>query len=367
MTPRLSHMDYTIGWVSALPIEFAAAQEMLDEQHESLLQSDDDANIYTLGRIGEHNMVLACLPAGQIGTNSTAAVAMQMKSTFRAIRFGLMVGIGGGVPGENADIRLGDIVVSQPEKGHGGVIQYDFGKSTPKGIDRTGFLNTPPRILLSAVSKLQADCNRGRSNISAHIAKLGQLPKFSHERAGEDILFEGGYNHIKGGTCVQCDDSRKILREERAENIPEVHYGLIASGNQVMRDGTTRDQISLEFKGVLCFEMEAAGLMNSFPCLVVRGICDYADSHKNKKWQPYAAGTAAAYTKALLLVIPRADVLKTRTVDETIAEAKGYKESVMAEPKPAAGLVFENYGSIRGKNILQGQTMSGGPNTLNFS
>ena len=56
--------------------------------------------------------------------------------------------------------------------------------------------------------------------------------------------------------------------------------------------------------GVLCVEMEAAGLMDDFPCLVIRGICDYADSHKNKRWQPYAAATAAAYAKELLSTIP---------------------------------------------------------------
>ncbi|KAF1990925.1 hypothetical protein K402DRAFT_438562 [Aulographum hederae CBS 113979] len=84
----------------------------------------------------------------------------------------------------------------------------------------------------------------------------------------------------------------------------------------VRRLTATRDQISSDFGDVLCFEMEAAGLMNSFPCLVIRGICDYADSHKNKKWQPYAAATAAAYAKELLLVIPAADIAKTQTMDE---------------------------------------------------
>jgi nucleoside phosphorylase len=68
-----------------------------------------------------------------------------------------------------------------------------------------------------------------------------------------------------------------------------IHYSTIASGNQVMRDGVTRDKLSSELGGVLCFKMEAAGLVNSFQCLIIRGICDYADSHKNKKWQPYAA------------------------------------------------------------------------------
>jgi nucleoside phosphorylase len=136
--------DYTVGWVCALPIELAAAQEMLEEEHENPYQDANDTNIYTLGRIGRHNVVIACLPEGQTGTNSAAVVAVQMKSAFISIRFGLMVGIGGGVPSAEEDIRLGDVVVSKPHKTHGGVVQYDFGKATPSGFERTGFLNSPP-------------------------------------------------------------------------------------------------------------------------------------------------------------------------------------------------------------------------------
>jgi nucleoside phosphorylase len=102
-----------------------------------------------------------------------------------------------------------------------------------------------------------------------------------------------------------------------------VHYGTIASGNQVMRSAVVRDRVSTELHGVLCFEMEAAGLMNSFPCLVIRGICDYADSHKNERWQPYAAGTAAAYAKEVLSVIPPTEVAKAHTVDEATQEIVG--------------------------------------------
>jgi nucleoside phosphorylase len=316
MARRLSRDDYTVGWVCALSDELTAAQEMLDEEHQDLPPNGNDSNIYTLGCIGRHNVVLACLPAGQTGTNSAAAVAMQMKTTFPAIRFGLMVGIGGGVPGKEADIRLGDIVVSQPGNGHGGVVQYDFGKSTPSGFKRTGFLNAPPLILLAAITKLRSYQDRGRSSLSPHLSKLSSLPKFGRDQAGSDVLFEAKYNHAGEDSCASCVAARKMQRKERANNTPMIHYGTIASGNQVMRDGEVRDKISSELGGVLCFEMEAAGLMNNFPCLVIRGICDYADSHKNKIWQPYAAGTAAAYTKELLLIIPAADVVKTQTVDE---------------------------------------------------
>ncbi|KAF1985199.1 hypothetical protein K402DRAFT_394897 [Aulographum hederae CBS 113979] len=319
MAPRLNRGDYTVGWVCALPIELSAAQEMLDEVYPSLPPNGNDTNVYTLGCIGEHNVVLAGLPAGKTGTASAASVAMQMKATFSAIRFGLMVGIGGGVPSKEADIRLGDIVVSQPANNYGGVVQYDFGKSIPGGFKPTGLLNAPPQILLSAVTKLRANYDRGQSNTSLHLSKLSRLPKFARDQAGSDVLFEGDYNHTSGDSCMSCDNTRRVRRKERADKMPNVHYGTIASGNQVMRDGATRDKISSHFGGVLCFEMEAGGLMDNFPCMIVRGICDYADSHKNKRWQPYAAGTAAAYTKELLLVVPAIDVASTLTIDEANA------------------------------------------------
>ena len=96
-----------MGWLCALPIKLAAAQEMLDEEHEDLKQDENDDNLYSLGRIGDHNVVIVCLPAGMIGNNPAAAVATQMRSTFRSVHFGLMVGIGGSIPSAEANIRLG--------------------------------------------------------------------------------------------------------------------------------------------------------------------------------------------------------------------------------------------------------------------
>jgi nucleoside phosphorylase len=138
---------------------------MLDEEHENFDHDANDTNIYTLGCIGEHNVVITCLPEGQTGTNSAASVALQMKSAFTSIRFSLMVGIGGGVPSVKTCIRLGDVVVSTPCMMHGVVVQYDFGRATPSGLKRTSFLNTPPVILLNSVAKLRAKDIRGRSRL----------------------------------------------------------------------------------------------------------------------------------------------------------------------------------------------------------
>ena len=320
---ELRREDYTVGWVCALPVEVAAARVMLDERHQNLPRNENDTNLYTFGRIGHHNIVIAGLPAGQTGNNSAAAVAVEMKAAFPSIRFGLMVGIGGGVPSAETDIRLGDVVVSQPHSTHGGVVQYDFGKSTPTGFERTGSSNAPPTILLNAVAKIQADQFEGTSTLSEYLPKLTDLPVFARENAGPDILFDADYYHVGGAACEECSKERTVKRLSRGSKDIVIHYGTIASGNRVMRDAAERDKVSLGFGGVLCFEMEAAGLMNNFPCLVIRGICDYADSHKNKKWQAYAAGTAAAYAKEVLSVIPAIEMTKSRTAEEIIGETSG--------------------------------------------
>ncbi|KAH7061788.1 Pfs, NB-ARC and ankyrin domain protein [Paraphoma chrysanthemicola] len=321
MPRRLRREDYTVGWVCALPVELAAAKAMLDEEHENAIREvgDNDENVYCMGSVAGHNVVIVCLPAGHIGTNPAAAVATQMRTAFKGIRFGLMVGIGGGVPSGEADIRLGDVVVSQPQWNFGGVVQYDFGRTTPNGLERVGSLNSPPQILLSAVSTVQASAILRKSTLSEHLSTFECIPPFQRRRAGPDVLFEAAYNHEHGATCDQCSVESRQSRPERESGAEvTVHYGTIASGNQVMKDAAERDRVSAELGGVLCFEMEAAGLMHSFPCLVIRGISDYADTHKNYKWQSHAAGTAAAYAKELLSVIPAAEVMNTRRAEDAM-------------------------------------------------
>jgi nucleoside phosphorylase len=297
---------------------------MLDEEHPALSQPPQDNNTYTLGRIGEHNVVIACLPAGQTGNNSAATVASQMRYSFMSIRFGLIVGIGGGVPSEEHDIRLGDVVVSSPGKHSGGVIQYDFGRTVADGrFVHNGSLNAPPTFLLTAVSTLKARRNL-RGHHLPHYLSAACAPRlrsnYTYQGAENDMLFKAEYHHISdNASCDQCDKGMLVSRPTRDETVPEIHYGTIASGNQVMRHGKTRERLRRE-SNVLCFEMEAAGLMNNFPCLVIRGICDYADSHKNKRWQEYAAATAAAYAKELLCVMPGDQVTRTETAAEATSD-----------------------------------------------
>jgi hypothetical protein len=156
-------------------------------------------------------------------------------------------------------------------------------------------------MLLTAVSKLQAIHQLERSKIPMFVREIrNRYPGMrealiAHDH--EDLLFEANYHHEKPqSTCSACDLRRLVPRPQRTFKEPVIHYGLIASGNQVIKDSELRGRL-WRVLGACCVEMEAIGLINNYPCLIIRGICDYADSHKNKAWQEYAA-----YAKELLLV-----------------------------------------------------------------
>lgn len=348
-----THDDYTVGWVCALSKEQTAATAMLDERHGDLVKPSNDPNTYTLGSIGKHNIVIACLPQGEIGTSSAATFATWMISTFPSIKFGLMVGIGGGIAPK---VRLGDVVVSAPTNQYPGVVQWDYGKAEKGGqFKQIGSLNNTPALLRTALAKLTTENELSGSKIPEYLDELRQrwprlVPKYTWSEALKDPLdisdshgsqeapfstfsnvilsllkwlfglwaISPSNRGVEGGPNLRSSASDGGERKPRE---PRVHYGLIASGNQVIKDAEFRDRLDQRYDGnVLCVEMEAAGLMNNFPCIVIRGICDYADSQKNYDWQEYAAAVAAAFAKELLHYIQPRDVNGERPVRDIIKE-----------------------------------------------
>ncbi|KAE8154682.1 nucleoside phosphorylase domain-containing protein [Aspergillus avenaceus] len=292
-TPSLHHSDYKVAWICALPLEMAAAKAMLEEVHGPLPQRSNDKNTYCLGKLSGHNVIIACLPSGVYGTTSAATVVSDMRSTFPKVEFGLMVGIGGGVPNTSADIRLGDVVVSMPSESSGGVIQYNFGKALPGGnFQRIGPLHSPPpQVLLTALSIVRSNDMLNGSKLGITIAAAldrNEYARGNFVRPDKDRLFVAEYTlENSGSDCSDCDERKLIPRTPR-ENFqePGVHYGVIASGDQVIKDATKRDSLAQQ-SNILCFGMEAAGIMNQLP----------------KDWQQWAALTAAAYATVLLAAI----------------------------------------------------------------
>jgi nucleoside phosphorylase len=379
--PTSKYAEYSIGWICAQQSEFAAARAMLDDEHGvPATRGDADSNSYFLGRIGDHNVVIACLPAGTPGAAPAATVAASLQRTFRDVRVGLLVGVGSGAPSAADDVRLGDVVVGIPTSDTGGVVQFGpaledndddvHGENTCSGSTngagggagtgrrfsrflRTRCLNASPRVLLSALNVLQSEHRMSGSEASDILARAAQkYPRIKRQFAvplagggsggigkeqeeETDLLFRGEYVHVGetsssnvscgsgngSRTCDKCDVRMLVQRPSRDAQEPAVHYGVIASGDQEIACGVARDEAKKVF-GALCFEREAAGLMNDFPCLVIRGIGDYADTHKSGRWQDYAAATAAALGKELLGYVPAQEVQEMAKIMDVMKDGE---------------------------------------------
>lgn len=293
MNPEASeatrNSDFEIGIICALSLEAVAVKGIFHTIYSEENQFDGkepgDLNSYTKGSIGQHRVVLAHLPG--MGKVNAAAAASTFKSTFRDLKLVLLVGICGGVPeGANGEqVFLGDVVIGTS------VVQTDFGKQTPKGFDRKDTvrdnLRKPPPEIGSFLAKLESD----KSNISAttlsYLAMLLEKPGFETARfpgVHEDEVLAG---------------SPPTISRERSHDEPSIHFGGVASSDSVMKSGIHRDRIA-KAEQVIAFEMEAAGVWDQLPTLVVKGVSDYADSHKNDLWKEFASASAWACTKVII-------------------------------------------------------------------
>ncbi|KAK4500879.1 hypothetical protein PRZ48_009071 [Zasmidium cellare] len=338
--------SYSIGWIAPLYFELAAAIKMLDEEHdepEDFERNDSDNNSYTWGRIGKHNVVIASLP--EYGTSAAATSAAHMRASLPDVKVGLLVGIGAGITGEardekgvvtvRRDMFLGDVAVSIPSDANGGVVQHDVKKAKTvdgqKVYQRNGFLDAPPRALRSAVVAVRARHQIGRSKVEEYL------------RAFLDEEVEEGMFSYPGAEKDPLREVMKAQAEEVAAQKPQrnsirdkhkIHYGTIVSGNELIKSTEERDSIVdwLRDDNVdpICLEMEAGGLMNNFPCLVVRGISDYGDERKNDDWQGYAAATAAAYAKDLLQYLAPKEVKAAKGIGELMKEVRDDVDHVKA-------------------------------------
>ncbi|KAF2829005.1 purine and uridine phosphorylase [Ophiobolus disseminans] len=301
-------------------ITLEAARLVFDEEYPQD-EVQHKGVFYLGGRVGVHKVVIGV--QRRIGLSQAAILAEKMRDGFPNIKYFLLVGIAGGVPrygpaGAASEIVLGDVVVSSPRGNHGGVLQYDKGAWQGQGrLNFRGHTNGVPGDLMAAVNNFRAE-GWSKTNIGETLKQIRL--KLDEKRQGQyddpgpirDRLFEDSYEH-QGTELDDCKDccnaDYTISRFERGEpaarptDEPSVHFGNIASSNQLQISAVERNRVHLEHEAI-CFEMEAAGVMEEHSCVVIRGICDYADSHKNKGWQNYAAATAAAYAKGLLSMIP---------------------------------------------------------------
>lgn len=338
---RPSHRkDFQIAIICALSLEYDAAtlivDEFWDQDGKQYGRTSGDTNIYRNGRIGMHNVVLMLLP--NMGKAAVAGSAASLRTSYSNLRIAFLVGVCGGVPILGVhEALLGDVVIGEA------IIQYDFGRQYPeKFITKETAVATqslPNKDIRTLLAYFKSDTGKTdlRHNAARHLKALQDAAirkehqySYNHPGFAEDKLFIATYRHKhrgepSGDSCCEsgnyCDqaaqsscselgcDEGKLVQRQRLKRIrnfsreetqcPHVFIGRVASADTVMKSGDHRDRIAKQYN-VIAFEMEGAGLWDECPCIVVKGICDYADSHKNKIWQPFAAATAAAAVKAIL-------------------------------------------------------------------
>lgn len=329
-TPQYNVHDYTVAWLCALPThELGAAREMLDNEHQQpVLNNRWDGNHYFFGEINQHKVVIACLPPGMPGITSANTLIQPLKQSFPNLIIHLFVGIGGGIPRNprpkdaNEDIHLGDVVVGWSERaGVPAVVQYDFFRSrgTTQEPELLSRLDKPDSVLVKALVPMTSDRHRGQSTFHRHLEQLATREKYQHPGFENDLLFEADCSHRpvdpSANDCRNCGKTAE--RPVRANKIPQFHLGTVLSGNRIIEDSQERDRLSRTNHNAICFEMEAAGAIDYTHCLVIRGISDYADSHRvSLAWYDYAAASAAAFAKELLCVLRPAQLQTMRPQDE---------------------------------------------------
>ncbi|PHH64675.1 hypothetical protein CDD81_4116 [Ophiocordyceps australis] len=308
--PGQGRDDFEIAIICALTLEANAVQALFehhwDHDGPPFGKAAGDANAYSTGYLGHHDVVLAYLPG--MGKANAAAVTASFRASFPNIKLALVVGVCGVapfVPETKDEIILGDVIISD------GIVQYDFGRLFPEGFVRKDTLldSLPkPNMEICALStKLKTLHGQKllRENMAHSLDRLRMTRELKATYPGvkQDRLYESSYRHVGDKkTCQECGCSGPLVSRCRLEQDtpqPAVHFGLMASGDKVIKAGLERDDL-VRRENVIGFEMEGAGVCGTLPCVVIKGACDYADSHKTKAWQNYAAATAAACAKAFL-------------------------------------------------------------------
>ncbi|KAL4940333.1 hypothetical protein BDV06DRAFT_23172 [Aspergillus oleicola] len=330
MRPK-SRNEFAIAIICSLPLEADAVEALFDEHYDRLGKYYDkqrgDANAYINGRIGKHDVVLCYMPGS--GKGSAASVASSLVVSYTRIELALVIGICGGAPSppEYQEMFLGDVIISDS------VIEYDFGSQYSGGFQRKSavkdILGRPNRAIRTILNGLRAENARIelQNQTQQYLHALQEKGTKWHYPMASDILFKASYPHQHSGhasparcSCfgnnsadliceealgkdcndLNCDKGQHIrVREVSGAIQTSIYIGPVASADVVMKSGKHRDEIVKKEK-VIGFEMEGAGVWDNVSCIIIKGVCDYADSHKNKSWQAYAAATGASAAKAFL-------------------------------------------------------------------
>ncbi|KAI6358799.1 hypothetical protein MCOR25_007235 [Pyricularia grisea] len=382
-----SRAAFQIAIACAVTLEYDAATLLFDAFHDEdgdpYGRAPGDYNRYTTGRIGSLDVVLAL--ASGMGRRAMADLAAGLRASYTGLHLVVLTGICAGIPADGREMLLGDVVISRT------LVQYDFGRRLPFEFEtKESIAHGPHASIRAMVEAYTTNHERDKllnralvllAELQAKGAKRRRPVDYSRPPAATDVLFDAAYLHRHAAGCdgcsetqicnvaaaasceeLGCDSTRAIVRPRLAALDVDMFVGRIGCGDKVMRSGKHRDRLAAEY-GVIALEMEGVGAWDSLPCVVVKSVCDYADSHKNKRWQLYAAATAAATTKAMLAGWVRVDSVMIGDAGKGHNGVDGKSEGEVHN-RGAGGV---SVGSITARNVLNGGTYSGDNQTFTFN
>ena len=389
--------DFTVAILCAKRVETNAVEAMFDQHWEESRygKAQGDTNSYHVGEIRGHMVVLAYL--SDLGTKSAASSASDLNHSFRYLRLVLVVGICGGVPEIDdcngvSEVLLGDVIISTR------LVEYRSGKQLPNRFEEKETLRLTPAEIRKHLGKLEGDYHSNRlqadtaTYLSAALQKLRDQ-KWKYPGPSRDRLYERSHRHKHHdpGICEKCDQCEKdehevceaalgspceklgchrtvrrsrltesdedsgstspLMEEEKAlARDPEllIFFGVVASGDVVMKSWFHRNEVvskqRLGNQKIIAFEMEGAGVWETFPTVVIKGVSDYADSHKRDEWQAHAAARAAACAKAFLTQWTKTDTekLPSWTSPSGTISKRSTTEMASARDRTGDGLIHED-------------------------
>ena len=364
--------QFNVAIFCALGEEAAKVRKVLDEEWQTnqILDGPQDKNMYTFGRIGDYLIVVVWI--GGTGKVSANEAAMYAKPLFPKLEYVFVVGICGGLPHAKSgpkktpkEIILGDVIISTAiqkyDEGKRGEAQYFGGvKFEPKGRAEQ---------FLKKIKDDEEDRAQLRKDCVKHLTMFFPAEKYKSTQypgAEEDKLFQRTYIHKHHSGCevcktkvcqeaieadceiLECDENflteRTRIKAIKATGVkpdPEIFFDFVGSGDTVMKSATFRDEYA-EYERIIAFEMEGAGVCRQFEStIVIKGVCDYADTHKNKLWQPYAAATAAACVRAYL-ELQAANIPVAVRWKKSVHRLEELAQSVSPLPYPTFVIVVTN-------------------------
>ncbi|KAL7789822.1 hypothetical protein V8C37DRAFT_417738 [Trichoderma ceciliae] len=356
-----SRTDFGIAIVCSKELEYNAVCHLFDvfwdDDGDTLQRAEGDLNTYTTGCMGKVNIVVVLLCKSGKGTAASAAASL--RTSYPNIQLALLIGICHGVPNANGtEVLLGDVIISET------IIQYDLDSDYPhegKKRNTLGAQGQSDKNIRNFITNIDTELGYQRleKKTASHLERIqrrakGKIPKrnavatYEYPGSANDILFEAAYCHKhynspqcecadydeKGLTLV-CDDSRDLdcelvgcenshlesrKRLNDKKNLeasggskeaqqPSIFFGRFGSGDKEFSSGTDRDRLAQEH-GIMALEMEGAGAWEELSCVIVKGVSDYGDGHKTKhwrKWQKFAAATAASVARGLVEYFPQTD------------------------------------------------------------